>query len=48
MRTFLNWYRYQIAEGLTEIERIANIMAYVSRPKSFELESHGVLIRYFG
>jgi len=48
MKSFLNWYRYEIAKGLTEIERVANIGAYVSKLKSFELESHGVLIRYFG
>ena len=48
MKSFLNWYRYEIAKGLTEIERVANIMFYTSRPTRFELESHGVLIRYFG
>jgi len=37
-----------VRSGLTEIEHVATSMFYTSQPKGFELESHGVLIRYFG
>ena len=43
-----NVQRYLTNVGLTEIEEVVSVMFTHSRPKRFELESCGVLIRYFG
>ncbi len=42
----IEWY--SLNNGLTIIEEVVSIMFKQSRPKRFELESNGVLIRYFG